>query len=95
MVCNLINAIESLQLQCFPNLLISSCRNRPSIEEPEYTMLYYDSVPFINLCLPKKTSFFENIMPALEESWIIKFLSDISNGKLIIFASITLCLLQK
>ncbi|CAD8090600.1 unnamed protein product [Paramecium primaurelia] len=84
---------ESLELECYPNQVINSCRNRPSIDDPTYTMLYYDSVPFIDICLPKKISYFNNIQEGLEQSGIISFLSDISNGKIMIFATLTLCLL--
>ncbi|CAD8190374.1 unnamed protein product [Paramecium octaurelia] len=86
-------ADESLELECYPNQVINSCRNRPSIDDPTYTMLYYDSVPFIDICLPKKTSYFDNIKEGLQQSGIITFLSDISNGKIMIFATLTLCLL--
>ncbi|CAD8104436.1 unnamed protein product [Paramecium sonneborni] len=84
---------ESLELECYLNKLINSCRNRPSIDDPTYTMLYYDSVQFIDVCLPKKASYFNNIQEGLEQSGIISFLSDISNGKIIIFATLALCLL--
>ncbi|CAD8090115.1 unnamed protein product [Paramecium primaurelia] len=84
---------ESLQLQCYPNKAINSCRNRPSIDDPNFSMIYYDSVPFIDVCLPKKSTYFNNIQDGLKQSGIISFLSDMSNGRVIILASLALCLL--
>ncbi|CAD8169292.1 unnamed protein product [Paramecium octaurelia] len=86
------NEDESLALQCYPNNAINSCRNRPSIDDPNYSMIYYDSVPFIDVCLPRKSSYFQNIQHGLDQSQIISFLSDMSSGRVIIFASLALCL---
>jgi len=44
--------IDSVSLECHPNLKITSCDVRVQPGHPEYTLLYYDTVPFINVCVP-------------------------------------------
>lgn len=48
------NKIESLSLACHPNTIINTCDNRPSVVDPEYRVLYYNSIPYMNVCLPTK-----------------------------------------
>ena len=66
MVLYFINTLESLELECYPNQVINSCRNRPSIDDPTQTTIYYASDPFIDNCLPKKINYITNIQEGIE-----------------------------
>lgn len=83
----------SLQLSCHPNIFISQCQNRPAAIDAQYRVQYYDSTPYLNVCLPTKKLYLLEVQDGLKKPLIIRSLSDLYNGRVIIAATLFLCLL--
>lgn len=56
-------------------------------------MQYYDSTPYLNVCLPIKKLYLFEVQDGLKKPLIIRSLSDLYNGMVIIAATLFLCLL--
>ncbi|CAD8079184.1 unnamed protein product [Paramecium primaurelia] len=76
-------ADDSIVLDCHPNIEIASCDVRIQPDHPEYNVLYYDTIPFINVCAPTEKSRLQNVMKALQKPFTVRVLSDFYNSKLI------------
>ncbi|CAD8092543.1 unnamed protein product [Paramecium sonneborni] len=74
---------DSVELECHPNLQIASCDVRIQPGHPEYNVLYYDTIPFINVCAPTEKQRLQNVMNALQKPLIVRVLSDFYNSKYI------------
>ncbi|CAD8178320.1 unnamed protein product [Paramecium pentaurelia] len=84
---------ELLELQCMPNQLIKTCQNNQLIGDNDFSLIYYDSLKFINVCLPTKSSYFKNVLIGLESHRIVRFFQDLKNGFLLILCTFLFCTL--
>ncbi|CAD8186194.1 unnamed protein product [Paramecium octaurelia] len=76
-------ADDSIVLDCHPNIEIASCDVRVQPDHPEFNVLYYDTIPFINVCAPTEKQRLQNVMKALQKPFIVRVLSDFYHSKLI------------
>lgn len=70
-----------------PNQLIKTCKNNQLIEDNEFNLIYYDSLKFINVCMPTKPNYLKNVLIGLESFKILIFFQDLKNGVLIILCT--------
>ncbi|CAK91315.1 unnamed protein product (macronuclear) [Paramecium tetraurelia] len=84
---------ELLEIQCMPNQFIKSCKNTLFIGDNDFSLIYYDSLKFINVCLPTKSNYLQNVLVGLESPEVIKFFKDLENGALIIFCTFVFSIL--
>lgn len=95
MVPNGTTCLESLLLECYPNALISNCNNRPSEDDPGFSMRVYTSVGFKSACMPTDSSYLANVLDAVEQPGVVKLLSDLQNGKAVIISALCLSFILK
>ncbi|CAD8184083.1 unnamed protein product [Paramecium octaurelia] len=84
---------ELLEIQCMPNQFIKSCKNTQFIEDNGFNLIYYDSLKFINVCLPTKSNYLQNVLVGLEQQEVIKFFKDLKNGALLILCTFVFSIL--